>query len=168
MAAHQLGKCWRDGLGVLPDDDKAELWFCRSAEAHSPVRVDVQDFFLLIQFIDHLLVLECDLVQPNPLRLTDDHILDRLEPYQEVRDTAQEAMRNLIREMKSGICDCPVIEDKLFTLSEMLQDVKGKKVYGYLTKQVKAPPPPAPSGEPGGASASSQRSRTPAGQHPPA
>ena len=58
--------------------------------------------------------------------------------YQEVRDTAQEAMRNLIREMKSGICDCPVIEDKLFTLSEMLQDVKGKKVYGYLTKQVKA------------------------------
>lgn len=32
-AAHQLGKCWRDGLGVLPDDDKAELWFRRSAEA---------------------------------------------------------------------------------------------------------------------------------------
>jgi hypothetical protein len=33
MAAHQLGKCWRDGLGVLPDDEKAELWFRRSAEA---------------------------------------------------------------------------------------------------------------------------------------
>jgi len=33
VAAHQLGKCWRDGLGVLPDDDKAELWFHRSAEA---------------------------------------------------------------------------------------------------------------------------------------
>ena len=33
VAAHQLGKCWRDGLGVLPDDDKAELWFRRSAEA---------------------------------------------------------------------------------------------------------------------------------------
>lgn len=31
-AAHQLGKCWRDGLGILPDDDKAELWFRRSAE----------------------------------------------------------------------------------------------------------------------------------------
>ena len=58
--------------------------------------------------------------------------------YQEVRDTAQEAMRDLIREMKSGVCDCPVIEDKLFTLSEMLQDVKGKKVYGYLKKSVKA------------------------------
>jgi len=31
-AAHQLGKCWRDGLGVLSDDDKAELWFRRSAK----------------------------------------------------------------------------------------------------------------------------------------
>ena len=58
--------------------------------------------------------------------------------YQEVRDTAQEAMRNLIREMKSGICDCPVIEDKLFTLAEMLQDAKGKKMYGYLKKPAKA------------------------------
>ena len=57
--------------------------------------------------------------------------------YQEVRDTAQEAMRDLVREMKSGICDCPVIEDKLFTLVEMLQDVKGKKMYGYLKKSAK-------------------------------
>lgn len=31
-AAHQLGKCWRDGLGIYPDDDKAGLWFRRSAE----------------------------------------------------------------------------------------------------------------------------------------
>lgn len=58
--------------------------------------------------------------------------------YQEVRDTAQEAMRDLVQEMKSGVCDCPAIEDKLFTLSEMLQDTKGKKVYGYLKKPVKA------------------------------
>ena len=58
--------------------------------------------------------------------------------YQEVRDTAQEAMRDLIREMESGICDCPVIEDKMIALSEMLQNVKGKKVYGYLKKSVKA------------------------------
>lgn len=27
-----MGKCWRDGLGVYPDDEKAELWFRRSAE----------------------------------------------------------------------------------------------------------------------------------------
>lgn len=58
--------------------------------------------------------------------------------YQEVSDTAQEAMRDLIREMKSGVCDCPAIEDKLFTLAEMLQTAKGKKVYGYLKKSAKA------------------------------
>ena len=33
VAAHQLGKCWRDGLGVLPDQENAELWFRRSADA---------------------------------------------------------------------------------------------------------------------------------------
>ena len=33
VAAHQLGKCWRDGLGVNPDDETAEAWFIRSADA---------------------------------------------------------------------------------------------------------------------------------------
>ena len=33
VAAHQLGKCWRDGLGVIPDDEQAERWFRLSAEA---------------------------------------------------------------------------------------------------------------------------------------
>ena len=58
--------------------------------------------------------------------------------YQEVRDTAQEAMSRLIREMESGICDCPAIEEKLVTLAETLKDTNGKKVYGYLKKPVKA------------------------------
>ena len=79
-------------------------------------------------------------------KLTNDIFQDELlhlykqkdQSYQEVRDTAQEAMRDLVQEMKSGVCDCPTIEDKLFTLSEMLQDTKGKKVYGYLKKPVKA------------------------------
>ena len=30
--AYQLGRVWRDGLGVLPDDEKAEVWFHRAAE----------------------------------------------------------------------------------------------------------------------------------------
>ena len=30
--AYQLGRVWRDGLGVPPDDDKAEMWFRRAAE----------------------------------------------------------------------------------------------------------------------------------------
>lgn len=33
MAAHQLGKCWRDGLGVIPDEEQAERWFHLSAQA---------------------------------------------------------------------------------------------------------------------------------------
>ena len=31
--AYQLGRVWRDGLGVPPDDEKAELWFQRATEA---------------------------------------------------------------------------------------------------------------------------------------
>jgi hypothetical protein len=33
IAAHQLGKVYRDGLSVAPDADRAALWFRRSAEA---------------------------------------------------------------------------------------------------------------------------------------
>lgn len=33
VAAHQLGKCCRDGLGILPDEEQAEVWFRRSAQA---------------------------------------------------------------------------------------------------------------------------------------
>lgn len=33
MAAHHLGRAWRDGFGVLPDDEEAEYWFRQSAEA---------------------------------------------------------------------------------------------------------------------------------------
>ena len=58
--------------------------------------------------------------------------------YQEVRDAAMEAMGRLIREMKSGLCDSPVIAGQMETLAKMLSEVKGKKVYGYLKKPVKA------------------------------
>ena len=58
--------------------------------------------------------------------------------YQQVRDTAMEAMGRLIREMKSGLCDSPVIAGQMETLAGMLSEVKGKKVYGYLKKPVKA------------------------------
>ena len=58
--------------------------------------------------------------------------------YQEVRDAAHEAMGQLIRNMESGIYDCPVVEDKLVALAETLQNTKGKKVYRYLKKSIKA------------------------------
>ena len=59
------------------------------------------------------------------------------QSYQEVRDAA-DAMGRLIREMKSGLCDSPVITGQMETLAGMLSEVKGKKVYGYLKKPVKA------------------------------
>ena len=33
IAAHHIGRAWRDGLGVLPDDEEAEFWFRHSIEA---------------------------------------------------------------------------------------------------------------------------------------
>ena len=60
------------------------------------------------------------------------------QSYQEVRDAAMTAMSRLIREMKSGLCDIPIIASQMETLAEMLSEVKGKKVYGYLKKPVKA------------------------------
>lgn len=53
--------------------------------------------------------------------------------YQQVRDAAMEAMGRLIREMKSGLCDSPVIAGQMETLAGILTEVKGKKMYGYLT-----------------------------------
>ena len=58
--------------------------------------------------------------------------------YSQVRDAATEAMGRLIREMETGLCHSPVIEEQMETLAGMLEDHKGKKVYGYLKKPVKA------------------------------
>jgi len=60
------------------------------------------------------------------------------QSYQQVRDAAMDAMGRLIREMKSGLCDSPVIAGQMETLAGILTEVKGKKMYGYLKKPVKA------------------------------
>ena len=57
--------------------------------------------------------------------------------YQQVRDAAMEAMGRLIGEMKTDLCDSPVIAEQMDRLAQMLGDTKGKKVYGYLKKPVK-------------------------------
>ena len=58
--------------------------------------------------------------------------------YSQVRDAAAEAMGRLIREMETGLCHSPEIGQRMETLAGMLSEVKGKKVYGYLPKPVKA------------------------------
>ncbi|MEJ8728733.1 MobP3 family relaxase [Flintibacter sp. HCN-6482] len=58
--------------------------------------------------------------------------------YQQVRNQAAETMGRLIREMETGLCHSPTIAEQMETLAGMLEDHKGKKVYGYLKKSVKA------------------------------
>ena len=60
------------------------------------------------------------------------------QSYQQVRDRAAEAMGRLIREMETGLCHSPEIGQQIETLAGMLENVNGKKVYGYLPKPVKA------------------------------
>ena len=55
--------------------------------------------------------------------------------YQEVRDAAMEAMGRLIREMKSGLCDSPVIAGQMETLAEMLRRSKVKRCTAILRSQ---------------------------------
>ena len=52
--------------------------------------------------------------------------------YSQVRDAATEAMGRLIREMETGLCHSPIIIEQVEKLAEMLENHKGKKVYGYL------------------------------------
>ena len=53
-----------------------------------------------------------------------------------VRQTRQ-AMLELAQRMRDGLCICPTAEQKLWALSQKLDNVQGKKVYGYLSKPMK-------------------------------
>ena len=53
-----------------------------------------------------------------------------------VRQTRQ-AMLELAQRMRDGLCICPTAEQKLWELSQKLNDIQGKKVYGYLPKSLK-------------------------------
>ena len=53
-----------------------------------------------------------------------------------VRQTRQ-AMLELAQRMRDGLCICPTAEKKLWELSQKLDNVQGKKVYGYLPKPLK-------------------------------
>lgn len=57
--------------------------------------------------------------------------------YKELTEAAQEAMRELIREMEHHICDNPVIEENMQRLVQALETTTGKKQYGYLKKPMK-------------------------------
>lgn len=57
--------------------------------------------------------------------------------YKELVEAAQDAMRNLVRQMQHQICDNPVIEENMRQLVQALETTTGKKQYGYLKKPLK-------------------------------
>ena len=58
--------------------------------------------------------------------------------YKESVQTAKESLLMYIRMLESSESADPVIEQKLWELSQTLEQVDGKHVYGYLPKEVKA------------------------------
>ena len=58
--------------------------------------------------------------------------------YKDLVTAARRSMRELIDKMQTGFCDSPVIEMKMLELAQSLEAAKGKNVYGYLKKSVKA------------------------------
>ncbi len=58
--------------------------------------------------------------------------------YKELTAAAREAMTELVRRLDGAAAVAPGIEQKLSALARSLETVKGKKLYGYLKKPVKA------------------------------
>ena len=52
--------------------------------------------------------------------------------------TIRQAMRELVQQMRTRICDHPEVEQLMQELALQLETVKGKKSYGYLPKKQKA------------------------------
>ena len=80
-------------------------------------------------------------------KLTNDIFQDEMhrlyEQKSESRDElvheARKTMLELVQSMKTGICDHPEAENLMLELAMQLQNVSGKKSYGYLPKKQKAP-----------------------------
>lgn len=58
--------------------------------------------------------------------------------YKESVQTARDALVTRITAMENSDCTDPVIEQKLRELSQTLEQIDGRHVYGYLPKEVKA------------------------------
>lgn len=71
--------------------------------------------------------------QQELLHLYEEKSVSRDELVHQTR----QAMLELAQHMRDGLCVCPTAEQKLWELSQKLNDVQGKKVYGYLPKPMK-------------------------------
>lgn len=75
-----------------------------------------------------------DIFQQEMLHLYEQKTVSRDQLVREAR----QAMRELVQQMKSRICDHPEAERLMQELALQLETVKGKKSYGYLPKKQKA------------------------------
>lgn len=78
-------------------------------------------------------VLTNDIFKQELLHVYEQKSQSRNELVQEAR----EALLELTRQMKVGICDHPEVENLMAELAVKLETVSGKKAYGYLPKPVK-------------------------------
>ena len=78
-------------------------------------------------------VLTNQIFQQELLHLYKEKSTSRDELVQQTR----KAMLELTQRMRDGLCICPTAEQKLWELSQKLNGVQGKKVYGYLPKPLK-------------------------------
>ena len=74
-----------------------------------------------------------EIFKQEMLHLYEQKSVSRDELVQEARD----AMADLVKGMRIGVCNHPEAEMLMQELSMQLETVKGKKQYGYLPKQVK-------------------------------
>ena len=75
-----------------------------------------------------------DIFQQEMLHLYEQKTISRDQLVREVR----QAMRELVQQMRTRICDHPGAERLMQELALQLETVKGKKSYGYLPKKQKA------------------------------
>lgn len=78
-------------------------------------------------------VLTNEIFQQDLLHLYEAKTVSRDELVQQT----QQVMLELAQRMRHGLCICPAAERGLWELSQKMNDVQGKKVYGYLPKPMK-------------------------------
>ena len=78
-------------------------------------------------------VLTNEIFQQELLHLYEEKSVSRDELVCQTR----QAMLELAQRMRDGLCICPDAEKGLWDLSQKMNDVQGKKVYGYLPKPMK-------------------------------
>ena len=78
-------------------------------------------------------VLTNQIFQQELLHLYEEKSVSRDELVCQTR----QAMLELAQRMRDGLCICPDAEKGLWDLSQKMNDVQGKKVYGYLPKPMK-------------------------------